>query len=284
MWETTTDWDKLKDANTINMVNGELVKFVGQDQAKTQLKAFMGPTHFPNTLLVGEAGLGKTHLAKWIAGEKLEHVQLHKDLPIVRKDLSENCKFVILDECHLQKNAEWIFKYMEDPEWTFIGTTNMPEKLAEAFKSRFIIQIRLRPYTIDELTEMVLDKTTVRVPKKNARILASAAGGNPRQLERIVLTAKALGMWEPSEVLATVRINADGVTEEHLMYLEGIEAFDRPIGIQYLAATTGIDQTTLKRLERLLTEKGLIALMPNGRTLTGRGAGYLELMRERGLL
>ena len=99
-----------------------------------------------------------------------------------------------------------------------------------------------------------------------------------------MLTAKALGDWQPNTVLSTVRINADGITEEHLMYLSGLEDFDRPVGIQYLSATTNIDVSTLKSLERLLTEKGLITLLPNGRTLTVRGAGYLGLMQERGII
>ena len=284
MWGETTDWDKLISANILNMVNGELIDFVGQEQAKTQLQAFMGSAKFPNTLIVGEAGLGKTYLAKWIAGEKGRYVQLHRELPITKKDLSTDYKFVILDECHMQRNTEWLFPFMEDSDWTFIGTTNMPEKLPEAFKSRFIVQVRLRPYTVEELTEMVEHEAPKEVTKKQATILAGAAGGNPRQLDRIMLTAKAIGEWEPSTVLSTVRINADGITEEHMMYLAGLEEFDRPVGIQYLSATTNIDVKTLKSLERLLTERNLISLLPNGRQLTMRGAGYLVLMQDRGLI
>jgi Holliday junction resolvasome RuvABC ATP-dependent DNA helicase subunit len=283
-WDTPTDWDSLSSQNILNMVNGELIDFTGQEQAKQQLSAFMKSQNFPNTLIVGEAGLGKTYLAKWIAGEKGRYVQVHRKMPITRKDLSSDYKFVILDECHLQKNAEWLYPYMEDTLWTFIGTTNLPEKLSEAFKSRFVVQIRLRPYTVDELTEMAIKGAPEKFSKEDARVLASAAGGNPRQLERIMLTAKALGSWEPATILSTVRINADGVTEEHLMYLSGLEEFDRPVGVQYLSATTGIDTTTLKSLERLLSEKNLISLLPNGRTLTIKGHGYLDLMRTRGLL
>lgn len=286
-WTTPTDWDSLEawkaHEGILNVVDGVVIDFVGQEKSKAQLSAFMEAQSFPNTLIIGEAGLGKTYLAEWIAGEKREQVQVHRKMPITEKDLSMNYKFVILDECHLQKNAEWLFPYMENTEWTFIGTTNMPEKLSEAFKSRFIVQIRLKPYTVEELALMVMKKAP-EVTKKDAKVLAGAAGGNPRQLERIVETAKALGSWEPAKVLSTVRINADGVTEDHLTYLAGLEGFDRPVGVQYLSATTGIDTTTLKTLERLLSERNLISLLPNGRTLTVKGHGYLELMRKGGLL
>jgi len=284
-WGDTTDWDSLLTSqNVLNMVNGELIRFVGQEAVRTQLKAFLEAESFPNTLIIGEAGLGKTYLAKWIAGEKEQFVQLHRELPITKKDLSEDYKFVILDECHMQKTTEWLFPYMENNEWTFVGTTNMPEKLPEAFKSRFIIQVRLKPYPTEDLAAMVMQTAPKDMPAEDAQILAGAAGGNPRQLDRIMLTAKALGTWEPDTILSTVRINADGITEEHLMYLAGLEEFERPVGIQYLSATTGIDTATLKTLERLLSENNLISLLPNGRTLTIRGAGYLELMRRRGLL
>jgi Holliday junction resolvasome RuvABC ATP-dependent DNA helicase subunit len=265
-------------------VNGEIINYIGQDAARNQLTPFFKAPHFPNTLISGEAGLGKTELAKWIASRSSNRqVQLHRELPIKRRDLADEYPFVILDECHMQKQVEWLFPYMENRNWTFIGTTNMPEKLAEAFKSRFIVQLRLRPYGVDDLCEMILEKNP-SLPLEDAQTLAGAAGGNPRQLERIVQTARALGDWTPSTVLSVVRINGDGITEEHMAYMDGLEEFDRPVGIQYIATRTNIDIPTIKRLERLLAEKQLIELLPNGRTLTARGVSYLRRMRERGLI
>jgi Holliday junction resolvasome RuvABC ATP-dependent DNA helicase subunit len=280
-WDDFTDFDRLMDS--IMLVNNESIHFVGQDAAKEQLSVFLDADSFPNTLIMGDAGLGKTYLAKWVAGKRRTNVQLHRDLPMRPKDLDRQIPFVILDECHMQKNVEWLFPLMENPKFTFIGTTNMPEKLPEAFKSRFIVQVRLRPYSVEEMALMVSQEAP-DISDEWATVLASAGGGNPRQLQRIMSTAKALDDWNPQRVLGVVRINADGISEDHLLYLAALEAFDRPIGLQYLSSQLSIDQAMCRSLERLLLDKGLITLEPNGRALASHGAAYLKLMRERNIL
>jgi len=280
-WDALTKFEELRD--NLNIVNNEIIDFIGQDAAKTQLSAFLEAEYYPNTLIMGDAGLGKTYLAKWIAGKCDQNVQIHRELPIKRKQLEDQFKFVILDEVHQQRHAEWLYPLMEDPSWTFIGTTNMPEKLPEAFKTRFIVQIRLRRYTVEEMQDMV-KKANPEIGDQDAFVLGNAGGGNPRQLQRIIATAEALGNWDPSTVLATVRINADGISEDHLAYLECLEDFDRPIGVQYVASRLSIDVGTVRSLEQHLLDMGFITLEPNGRALTALGSGYTRLMRERGLL
>lgn len=284
-WSEITDWESLETSRQVwPTVNGDVIEYVGQSSVRNQLTPFFKSENFPNTLISGEAGLGKTELAKWIASRSQAFkVQMHRDLPITPKDLSKDYPFVILDECHQQRHVEWLFPYMENRNWTFVGTTNMPEKLPEAFRSRFIVQVRLKPYTVSELSEMIMLRNP-DLESEIATVLATASGGNPRQLERIVQTAVALDDWKPETVLQVVRINGDGITEEHLAYMAGLEEFDRPVGISYIATRTGIDISTIKRLERLLAEKTLIELLPNGRTLTERGISYMRRMKERGLV
>jgi len=278
-WGEETDFEALK---PLIIIENEVIEFIGQAHAKEQISMFLEGDNFPNVLIIGEPGLGKTHLAKWVAGKLRKQPAIHRDLPIVKGDLDPNNRFVILDEVHMQKRPEWLYPYMEHSGWTFVGTTDQPENLPQAFMSRFIVQIRLRPYTGDDMQKMM--NWYSDVPEEVSMKLAKASGGNPRQMKRIVATAEALGTFDPPIVLAAVRINADGITEDHLLYLDSISKFDRPVGLQYLSSTSKLDSRALKQLERMLMDKELIVLMPNGRRLTGKGRVYLDLMKERGLV
>ena len=281
MWSSQTNWEELQPPAFIE----DEIQFVGQEAAKKQLEVFLDKEIFPNTLIIGEPGLGKTQLAKWVASRRHAPAQLHRNLPITDNDLDPSLNFVILDEVHMQKNAEWFFPLMESEEWAIIGTTNLPEKLSDAFLSRFIVRVRLRPYTVEDMKTMAeLLDVEFQASPNDLDAIATASGGNPRQLQRLVSTAKALGTFDPEIVLSTVRINADGVTEDHLLYLQQLSKMSRPVGISYLASAAQVDQPTLKGLERLLLDLELVSLEPNGRVMTRKGRAYIALMKERGLV
>lgn len=283
MWSVPTDWSQFE--SQASSLNG-VVQFIGQEPLKERVEPFMTADEFPHTLLTGEPGLGKSQFAKWIAAKRDAGTQI-RTAPITEGDLDVALwkPFVILDEAHKQRESEQLFVLMQKHEFTFVATTNMPEKMGDAFRSRFVLQLRLAPYTQEDMQKIVLYYTYGGdAGEKALKVFATASAGNPRQARRIMETARALGTFDSEVVLSTVRITADGVTEEHIAYLALLDTHERALGINYISTMLYIDEKTIKYLERLLTDMQLVQLTPGGRKLTGRGRAYVHILKERGLL
>jgi Holliday junction resolvasome RuvABC ATP-dependent DNA helicase subunit len=161
----------------------------------------------------------------------------------------------------------------------------MPEKMDDAFRSRFVMQLRIAPYTLEDMMKIVMYYSYGGCEDEaSLSVFAAASAGNPRQARRIMDTARTLDDFDPEVVLSTVRVTADGATEEHIAYLELLSNHDKPLGVSYIATMLYIDEKTIKYLERLLTEMDLVQLTTSGRKLTGRGRAYVHLLEERGLI
>jgi len=248
--------------------------FIGQRAVKRQIKPFLNATEaFPNTLILGEPGIGKTNLARWIAHERDESFA-ERLCPVAPGDIDE--KVVLLDECHQQRTPEPLFEIMENRHVTVLGATTRPSQLNPAFRSRFFLELHLMPYPVNEMHELVRHLAGENIPDDAAAIFASASAGNPRQAERIVMTAKRMNTYDPNRVLAICRITADGLTEMHLRYLSKLKEMKRPVGLNQLAMLLYSDDQTLRNLERVLTEYKLIELLPNGRVISSKGGEYLK--------
>lgn len=283
MWSIPTDWDQFE--SKASSMTG-VVQFIGQEPLKARVAPFLDGKEFPHTLLTGEPGLGKSQFAQWIAVKREAGHQM-RTAPITPGDLDVPYwkPFVILDEAHKQRDSENLFVLMAKHDYTFIATTNLPERMGDAFRSRFVLQLRIAPYTLEDMQKMALYYAYGGCKDEKAlTAFATASASNPRQLQRIMQTARAMKSFDPEEVLSTVKITADGVTEEHMAYLALLETHERPIGVNYIATMLYIDEKTIKNLERLLTEMQLIQLTSSGRKLTGRGRAYVHLLHERGLL
>ncbi len=282
MWSTPTDWSRFETASS----NTGIVQFIGQETMKERVVPFLEAEYFPHTLLTGEPGLGKSQFARWIAVSRNQGHQV-QTAPITQSDLDVDLwkPFVILDEAHKQRDSTWMFRLMNEHRFTFIATTNMPEKIDDAFRSRFVMQLRIAPYTVEDMKKIIEFYSYGGLEDDDdITLFATATAGNPRQARRIMDTARALNDFDPEQVLSTIRVTADGATEEHIAYLELLSKHDRPLGVSYVATMLYIDEKTIKYLERLLIEMDLVQLTSSGRKLTGRGRAYVHLLEERGLL
>jgi Holliday junction resolvasome RuvABC ATP-dependent DNA helicase subunit len=251
--------------------------FFGQLSAKEQIEPFIDRQEpFPNTLILGPPGIGKTRFARWIAARR--HSMFEELLCPVNPDDLPPSGIVLLDECHKQRHPEYLFSMMEKDEVTILGATTRPESLEPAFKSRFMLILHLKQYSEASMIEM--GKDILAMSDESAELYASASAGNPRQLERILAVAKELGPASHEEVLRACRITGDGLTEYHLSLMGALSKTGRPIGVSTLASMLYSDEQSVKDHEQLLVDLDLIELRSNGRILSREGKKYMKALEQ----
>ena len=261
----------------IREVEKEFV-FFGQQTAKTQIAPFLHTTDkFPNTLILGMPGVGKTRLAQWIARERFDTFE-EMLCPIDPNDLPRT-GVVLLDECHRQRKPEWLFPSMASL-LTVIGATTKPEMLDPAFKSRFILTLHLERY--DHASMMDMARHLMSMSEESADLYASASAGNPRQLELLVRIAESVGAENHEQVLSAAQITAEGLTLYHLKVLAALNKASRPLGLTSLANMLYSDESSVRDHEQILVEYGLVDLRTNGRAISREGKEYLK--QRQGLL
>ena len=201
----------------------EMVYF-GQEAAKAQINPFLARKQaFPNTLILGQPGMGKTRLARWIASQRSEVFE--EFLCPVNPDGLPPDGIIMLDEAHRQKHPEWLWTIMESDDATVMAATTRPELLEPAFKSRFMLTVHLNRYSEESMTEM--GRSILNMSDESAALYAGASAGNPRQLELILAVAKEVGPDNHEGVLSAARITADGLTEYHLRVLNALKRAGR---------------------------------------------------------
>lgn len=272
IWDTITTTEDLDERQKA----GE-VPFIGQPHIRSQVEPFINSEFMPHILLAGDPGIGKTQFARWVAWrrgrpffERMAPAQLSSLPPY---------GVMLLDEAHRQTNPESLFSTMDKGVLTFIAATTKPDKLDSAFRSRFVLSLRLSLYTIDEMKKIILLMSDLEEMDDGHReVLANAAAGNPRTAKKIMLTAEALGTFDPAEVLKAARITADGLTDDHFDYLKALYSSIKPMGLIELSSQTSQSDDRIRVVERLLAKDGLIALTASGRALTLRGRQYVDML------
>lgn len=128
-----------------------LDEYVCNDEIKVMITDFISNKNIPNLLLCGQAGIGKTSLARLIVKE-LDVPSLYinaateSGVDVIRsrvtdftEAMTENIQIVILDEaCSITAVAQAALKNVMElnPQTRFILTCNNPGKIIEPIKSR----------------------------------------------------------------------------------------------------------------------------------------------------
>lgn len=282
IWDTPTEQAVLDERQ-----KADEVPFIGQEHIKAQVEPYLEGAKFPHVLLTGDPGLGKTQFARWLAWKRQK--PFWERLAPVKPEALPPYGVLFLDEVHRQRDVEALFPKMEEGVLTIIAATTKPEKLDSAFKSRFLLTLRMRPYSNEEI-EFIIESMAGGFDRigggniANVRVLANAAQGNPRTAERIVKAAQGLNTWEPGDVLKSVQITADGLGQDHFDYLKALTTLNRPAGRTQIADLALMSEDDVRRLERPLIEQGYVELSPSGRKLTVRGKQYVSLLEDEGVI
>ncbi len=215
-----------------------LAEFVGQEQAKGNLKVFIDAARgraeaLDHVLLFGPPGLGKTTLAQIVARELGVGFRATSG-PILAKagDLAailtnlEPRDVLFIDEIHRLNPAveEILYPAMEDhvldliigegpsarsvridlAPFTLVGATTRAGLLATPLRDRFGIPLRLEFYTPEELVRVITGaarKMGVVVDDEGAREIASRSRGTPRVAGRLLRRVRDFAGAEGAPVI-----------------------------------------------------------------------------------
>lgn len=278
--------------------------YIGQEKLKNRLQvsidgALERYAALDHVLLYGPPGCGKTSIASLIAQEMMQ--DFHSlVMPVKVKSLQkvflENEGIIFLDEIHRlsRKDQEFLLPVLEDHEiqfdngkkikitnpFTVVGATTELEKIIKPLRDRFIHRPKYEEYADEEMSMIVkrmADRIGMDITDQESAALGRASAGVPRQARTIVFTARDLGTCSPSKVLATCGITEDGLTEDHIDYLNALDKMGQIAGVDVISNYTGQPKDIILDLEKLLVRKGLIEYSPKGRQLMVKG---MQLVRS----
>jgi len=239
-----------------------LDEFVGQEQAKGNLKVFVDAARgrgeaLDHVLLFGPPGLGKTTLAQIVARELGVNFRATAG-PVLAKagDLAailtnlEPRDVLFIDEIHRLGPAveEILYPAMEDhvldlvigegpsarsvridlAPFTLVGATTRAGLLAQPLRDRFGIPLRLEFYTPDELKRVLLGaarKLGVDLADDGATEIARRSRGTPRVAGRLLRRVRDFAGAEGAAVIdarVAGRALARLEVDEH-----GLDSLDR---------------------------------------------------------
>lgn len=282
--------------------------YIGQKKLKERLQihitgAVDRDERLDHTLLVGPPGCGKTSIANLISEELIvdftSMVMPVKDT-ILRRAIMENLGVLFLDEIHNmpKPQQEMMLPFLEDgyimlpsghklenPDLCIVGATTEPQKIIPPLYDRFTIKPPWDPYTDDEMGQIVKKMGAamgVRLSDRKSIKLGRATGGVPRKAKELVKMCRDLGTTELSEVFKTCRVTPDGLTENHVRYLEALTNAGGIAGFEIIAAHLPYPKPVISTLEQLLVKRKMIEYTKGGRQALGPAYKALKTINESG--
>lgn len=320
------------ESNIIDHLNAATLRpdswreFVGQTAARAQFDVMIAAAQqrgsiLDHLLLSGPSGLGKTTLSRLAAGAM--GGRLHTatgpglgdplDLCAVLTGLDDG-DVLFLDEIHALpvRLQESLYPAMEDRQlhiltgsgsnvrtltiglasFTLIGATTRAGSLNKPLRDRFVHEVHLDYYAVEELSEIIVaaePKLSMRLDAGGRLALAKVSRGVPRialrylrQIRDFVQLAGAGDEGTVRRALESIGLGRYGESWLERSILEALcgKLADRPVGLGTLAAVTQQSPDDVEQAEVYLMELGFMARTGQGRTALGKGVSYVRSLRE----
>jgi len=291
-------------------------EFIGQEAVKRRLTYVLTgarkrgemPEHI---LFLGGPGLGKSTLAKLVAKDIgadfkdfLASGITAKNLPIILTLGGTKPRIIFLDELHdlkrsleadvrvaMEERRVWTgSRWQPLGAFTLLAATYTHFNLPQAFLDRFSIALNLEPYSVEELTTIILQasgKLGFSLSEEVAKTIAMRSRNTARIAVRLVkrirdFNGDNLSLERVKEAFNVLGIDIYGLDDFDRQYLRMLcEATQRgiAIGLNNAATILGVPATFLSNtIEPYLIRSGLMERLPQGRKATDKGLEWYAMM------
>lgn len=259
--------------------------FIGQELAVNKLSILAEEIMLGgrlNILFIGEAGYGKTTLAK----ELLEYINPEGDLSkIYIPDqnggylLKGDKLYHFLDEVHEFKYFEMLYHLMEEEKFCLFFASNYYDRLPEPFIDRCekIILARYENYELAEIILNVFKKHKINIEFSFCYLIAEYTRGVPRICrntgKRLSFAFKQYGVPSSEEDLHEFMytfygLQKGGYTQQDILYLDYLKNVGGQSSLQRIISGTGLPRKTVETyIEPFLLKKKRIQITYRGRLL-----------------
>jgi len=298
----------------------KLEDYIGQNRLIRQLELIIKSSKMrevipEHILFYGQPGLGKTTLANLISNElnidikivSAPSLQKSGDLVGLLVNLDKPT-VVFVDEIHRLRTQveETLYTAMEDKKvdlimgkgtgattaridlepFMLIGATTQVGKLTKPLRDRFPSVMKLEPYTLDEMLELVertseilklkLDQGAKLVVCRRSRSVPRIANNILKRFMdlQIVKKIKKLTEQDTLDFLEELGIYELGLTKTDLHFLNAL--LDGSLGIKTLSGILMEEAETLELVtEPYLINLGFVDKSSSGRSLTPKGRNFI---------